>query len=515
MRRACLLVLIVQAIVVIAFSAAVTAGIIPLGVPGEWEWGRVPSTIAGAALSDGALGLLAVAGFVGIAWLGMSLLKDSPSRARESLALMSLFAASVIVQFLVQSAAPQSFNLCKWAVASYDRGSSGYFVYARKLVKDPWQFVAAYPTWIRDQDSLHIGTHPPGLIIAEHALRVIFRANPEAARILVDHLPASTLVGFREIAKYVTLSYADRAALGATGILTLLACAGTVIPLYFLTRRERSAAEAWSAAALWPLIPSAILFQPLSDTAFPFFSTFALVLTAYSLRNSALGLPFAAGAGLILGSGMFFSLVFAPVGLIAVILLAAESSIRLRRRALLITALGVASLIPALVFWAATKANPFVIWWWNQRNHARFYVEFPRSYILWVLVDPVELAVALGLPVSIWAAIGLGAPRKAPLVSWITLGVLALLALLGRNLSEVARLWLPMMPALILAAGRGMNRLGAGAKTLAATVALVAFQTLLLQSVIQTVYPGSSKSRSALPAAVRQAAAAVVAIADR
>ena len=50
-----------------------------------------------------------------------------------------------------------------------------------------------------------------------------------------------------------------------------------------------------------------------------------------------------------------------------------------------IVATGAGFLLPTLAFWAVTRANPFAIWWWNQRNHARFYVEYPRTYRAWVV----------------------------------------------------------------------------------------------------------------------------------
>ena len=59
----------------------------------------------------------------------------------------------------------------RWAAANYLPGSAGYFKVARQqAVRDPWKFLADYPQWIRDQDSLHIGTHPPGLIAAQCVL---------------------------------------------------------------------------------------------------------------------------------------------------------------------------------------------------------------------------------------------------------------------------------------------------------------------------------------------------------
>ena len=122
-------------------------------------------------------------------------------------------------------------------------------------------------------------------------------------------------------------------------------------------------------------------------------------------------------------------------------------------------------------------------------NHARFYVEFPRSYLPWVAANPVELAVGLGLPVAVWAVVGLASGRDAPTVSLAAAAVLVALTLSGKNLSEVGRLWLPMMPALLVAAGRGFERVGAGAKSLAATTILIGGQTLALQATIQVVYP--------------------------
>jgi hypothetical protein len=66
---------------------------------------------------------------------------------------------------------------------------------------------------------------------------------------------------------------------------------------------------------------------------------------------------------------------------------------------------------------------------------------------------------------------------------------MAILTLSGKNLSEVARLWLPLMPPLLVASSAGLARLGAGPRTLAATVALMGLQTLALQAMIQVVYP--------------------------
>jgi hypothetical protein len=181
--------------------------------------------------------------------------------------------------------------------------------------------------------------------------------------------------------------------------------------------------------------------------------------------------------------------VFLAVGLIAALIVVSKTERSLLEKAVVLAAIGIGFLAFTLPFWAVSRANPFAIWWANQQNHARFYVEYPRRYLAWVVANPIELAVALGLPAMGWLILGAFKPREFPRVTVVTLAVLALLTLSGRSLSEVARLWLPMMPALLVGSGFSMGAFGGGPKTLAATVGLVGAQTLALQATIQVVYP--------------------------
>jgi hypothetical protein len=238
------------------------------------------------------------------------------------------------------------------------------------------------------------------------------------------------------------------------------------------------------------MVPAAILFQPASDTALPLVSTTALALAAHAGRASPRwGVILAFGSGVVLAVGMAFTLAFLAVGLIVALVLLSAPGLTVRRRGILIAATGAGFLVPTLAAWAVTGADPFVIWWWNQKNHARFYVEYRRTYRAWLVANPIELAIALGLPATVWAAIGLLGGRDGPRITWATLAVLTLLTITGRNLSEAARLWLPMMSPLLVAAAAGLARLRAGPGTLAATVTLIGAETLALQATIQVVYP--------------------------
>ena len=490
------LIVIVQAALVLVVALAVGSALVPLGVRGEWEWLRVkvPPPWDGLALAG--LGVAAYAGFAG---LGFKALGRNPLPRVEMTWLTGLLAAALAVQMVVPMGAASGYDLSKWAAVNYLPGSTGYFKIARQqAIRDPWKFMADYSDWIRNQDSLHIGTHPPGLIAAQCVLINVMQQNPGLADFLLDHMPATVAMGFRVFGGNdpQPLSRSDRAALYATAILTLLACAGTVVPHYLVARVALPAPGAWAAAALWPLAPAANLFQPVADTAYPFLSTTALALAAGATRcyrgngrSLAVGVVMATLSGAVMAVGMFFTLAFLPVGLTVALVVCCDRAVSWRWRALLIGAIGSGFLLLLCCAWAVTGANPLVIGRWNLHHHARFYDEYPRTYRLWLVINPLELAIALGLPSVVWCIIALREPRKLPISVWSTLLVIALANLVGRNMGEVARLWMLYMPPILVGAGYGCARWGLSPAAVAWSIALLGAQTLALQSLIQVVYP--------------------------
>ncbi|HEV3121221.1 MAG TPA: hypothetical protein VGY53_04935, partial [Isosphaeraceae bacterium] len=99
-----------------------------------------------------------------------------------------------------------------------------------------------------------------------------------------------------------------------------------------------------------------------------------------------------------------------------------------------------------------------------------------------------ELGVGFGIPAAAWAVRGYWA-RSAPRFSWAALATLAFLDFGGQTLSEVARLWLPWMPALLASSASGMAKDELPTATFAVTVILLGLETALLQSLVQMVYP--------------------------
>jgi len=498
MRRKIGLALLASTALVAVLIAVVASGRVPLGVPGEWEWLRV----RGAPSIVGMLvAVVVVTGYCVYAALGFrSLGVPSAVGFRESVWVSGLTVLSALVQFFIPMAAPDEYDLTKWAYVQYFESSTGYYHVAKnEAMGDPWKFLADYPIWIKDQDSLHIGTHPPGLIALQCALIGTMERHPGAADLLISIMPPSIHQAFRQLEAMNRRSIprADRAAIFAASLLTMLACAATVAPLYVLAREGLAPQVAWAAAAIWPLGTSVNLFQPDADAAYPFLSALALALAAWSarLRGSSGGPALASvfmavAAGLVLAFGMAFTLAFLPIGLIVALVILSTRHLSWWRKAQVILWVGVGFLGLAGIGWLVTGADPLVVWIWNLRHHARFYDEYPRSYLPWLIVNPIELAVAIGLPAIVWGLVGfIGDRRYVPRAAWCALGVLVLVNLTGRNMGEVARLWMLFIPPLLLASGVGLTRLGGGPKTVFATALLVAAQTLTLQALIQVVYP--------------------------
>jgi hypothetical protein len=454
----------------------------PLGVPGEWTWERLPAGV-GQSWFEWAIGLACVGLYGGLVALGEGAFGERSRRWSRGLWLAALGASAIVLQLALQWCAPAGYGPSKWAFALHAPGSNGYFAVARTdQLDDLPRFLRAYPEWVATQDALHVGTHPPGLFVAWRVVIDAMRAGPGLARAVDDSMPLPTKQALREIARFDPIPLSDRAALVAVGWLTLLCSALAVVPVYHLAwGAGASGVDAWRAAALWPVVPATLLFQPTADTAFPLLSAAALALATRGGRVSGVL------AGLALALGMQFSLVFLAVGAVAGLMVLLHKERTWRARIVTIGVIGLGFAAGTGIAWATTGANPLVIWWHNQRNHARFYAEYPRSWLAWQGANLAEAVVALGIPAALAAGVAFGM-RRPTRVAVATLAVLAMLQLSGRSLSEVGRLWIPLFPGLVVAAGRGLGLAGLGRWGVAATVGLTAVQVLVLEGAVQVVY---------------------------
>lgn len=478
-------ILAIATLMTIVLTGGLRSGMIVPGWAGEWTWDILEPEERPLA-GDLIVAVCGLAVFAGWAALGYRRLSVASrlTRAGQAFWVSTLLPMGLLVQLALLWGAPAGYGLAKWS-SLWMAGSSGYFSVAEKEMDDTARFLRDYPAWIRGQGVLHIGTHPPGLFLLSKGILTLTGDHPRVGEAIDRFVPKGMKRDLQAILG--PLPTKSRAAIALAGGGTLITGVLTVLPLYALVRGAGgSASTAWAAAALWPVVPSAILFHPTSDTLYPVLSTLAMAL---AVRGRGVG---AFLSGLVLGLGMLFSLVFLAVGLIVAMLLIAGSKDEAgwwKRAIALLLWTGLGFGLICLSWWLATGANPFLIWWWNQRNHSGFYGEYPRTYLVWILINPVELLVALGIASAVWALVGLLTRGRGAWPAVCVLVVLVVLTLSGRSLSEVARLWLPLLPGLLCASGAGLDRLGAGGGALAVSVCLVGLEVLALQSTLQVVYP--------------------------
>ncbi len=447
---------------------------IPLGIPGEWTWDRIGPPVDGWLT----LCLVGIAAFFywGFVYLGRIRIGDGRGWERK-LWLGGLVIAGFSWLWVIQDSAPPEYRFAKTAWVLFYPGSSGYFSLARDHDAEFDEFLSRYDELMAEGDVLHVGTHPPGLVTAYHQLIKICRASPGLTAVLRQTEPASLAEAFAIIeqnqrGRPTALLPEHRAALWLAALLTQLAAAGTVIPLYLTLSRDYLRETAWRTAALWPLVPALALFLPKSDVLYPLIGMLFYLFWLGGWEQRSAWRCFCAGA--VLFAGLCCSLALIPVALcVAGVTVWRGWCCRPDERvpnalAKLLFAKGWAGsgfLIPFFAVWWIRGINLVSIWIWNYRNHAGFYEQYTRTYWKWLLVNPVEFCIAAGIPVAIaalwgaWKIAATDSRSRGAGTLWSCLVIWGLLWLSGKNMGEVARLWILLMPwLLLLASGCFANR---------------------------------------------------------
>ena len=482
-------------------AAAAALGVLwlsemPLGIPGEWTWDRVAAepdsvwNLIGAVVAGG----LYVA-VVRIGWSRLSREARFPiSRAEVCGWLMALVAMAFAWLWIVQEASPLRNRLGKSAFVLYYPSSSGYFTKSRYDAPNASAFLAGYEDLMRERDVLHVGTHPPGLFLVFHGLIAACENSSALASLLDATQPAS----FHEACDVIAtnslrskmsrpLLPLDRRVLWLATLLVMLSASFVVVPLYGVVRQTHGPATAWLTASLWPAIPAVAVFVPKSDVVYALAGILIVWtwLVAVKRRSVVLALL----AGHFAWCGLMCSLAFLPVFLFAALVSWGSSKQRCAGSCkespltlspedggegtggaltvcgrfglptvswLIAVVAGFA--VPTLLMGWFARVNLITIWWLNYQNHAGFYQHYSRTYWKWLLVNPVELSFAAGVPVVLLAVasvVTLARERRSSLgmAAWSMLFVWGLLWLTGKNSGEAARLWIVFLPWLVWLAG--------------------------------------------------------------
>lgn len=459
----------------------------PAPYPPEWQWAYRP--IAATRLAPALLvALVLLAGIVA----------SASRRARErprAAARWLLVAASlggVAFQLALLEREPQGALRALMAHAISPSISSYHTVAVSEDGRDPLAFLRAHARLLPQltQGKKHAATHPPGPVLWYRGAL----ASCERSPILTEMLLA--MAGVERSDSQRTLGRALRAAallgalgLGLLGVLTLwpLASLGEALGLAPL--------PAARIATLWALLPGPALVTPALDATVALAVTACSVLLARAARSSLLRrtLALAGLAGICGGLGVFTSygaVTFLALGALAVIAAASRERPQLIRAISASTLAGAGTVLVAFGVPALLGHQPLAALRTALDVHRALFTA-PRSYALWLVFNPLDFALFLGLPVAI---AGLWALRHSLrcLVSHVPLGTrarfrlalaagLLVLLLLGVTRGEVGRLWIPLMPLVLVAAfAEGPEEPSAAEAT--GIAALVATLTLTIAS---------------------------------
>jgi hypothetical protein len=411
----------------------------PAPYPPEWQWPLRDAAPSGPLWPAFA----AVAAILGLLVLSETAwARARPLRAQRVLLGLATVFGLALPLALVAIEGGGVFATIFGRVA-YRTATSYYTVAISPEAADPIDFLRRHhellPTFRKG--AKHAATHPPGPVLVYRGLVGLCEHVPEHAA----HTRAAGVLG---------------------GVLILVACVLTAWPIAGLARAVGSGPLASARLGiLWTLVPGPVLVLPQFDQALALPVAFSALALAYALRaeTRARGAAWAVAAGIAGGIAVSLSYgapAFLAIGGVAVLAAAVASGASLAR------ALGwcaVAALVTASSFAAPALVghHPIASAREALRIHREFFTE-PRDYAAWLVFDPLDLAVFIGLPVAVslvFAAVRsarrvLARARLRPDEAFRLAALAGLLALLvsGQTRGEVGRIWIPLMPVLLVAA---------------------------------------------------------------
>jgi hypothetical protein len=452
--------------VTLCFLAAVAGDRVPwlrgpAPYPPEWQWplreAPPPGPLWPALLAVAALAaLLAVSA---TAWA-----RARPDRARRAL----LGGASVVglaLPLALVALEPDGVLPTVFGRVAYRTATSYYTVAISPEAADPLDFLRRHHELLPSlrKGAKHAATHPPGPVLVYRGLIALCERAPGLTRAV---LALSGLPETNPRRPRPEHAASARAAGVMGGLFILIAAVLTAWPVASLARdlgcRPLASAR---IGLLWTLLPGPVLFLPQFDQALALPVALSAAALARALRAEtargaaiqAIASGFAGGLAVALSYG---APAFLAVGGVAVLGASYARGAPLARG---LRAAALAGAVTAALFFAPALAghHPVASALEALRIHREFFTR-PREYAVWLVFDPLDLAVFLGLPVAVSLAFAAvrSARRlaaRAPLrpdeaFRLAALAALVVLLLSGQTRGEVGRIWIPIMPVLLVAA---------------------------------------------------------------
>lgn len=433
--------LIAAAAMLVLFAMALGGHWMPLGLPSEWDWERLgpDSLFKPAPWFVFALSFVLAAAIAATSYRLLDGI-DRLSRGRFAAVVAVVCLLGCVFQLSVEIASPA--GLAKWCMFAGE-GADGYYRHVRRHVPTVQDAIRGHAGFCEQHCYPHLSTNPAGWVVVHRMLLSFYEAHPELARAAFKLELEEMTQGYEELV-HVRLPYVDRAALLSIAYGSRIIAWFVGLPAAWLVSLRFGRGAALTAAAASYLVPASIMFAPRSDTVYATFAALILALSYYAAKRSSWAAAGAAAA--LVAAGMMFSLCFSVVAVMASILVGLEF-LRERRVAAKPMMAAIAAFAAVLLLTMAFGYSPFRTWLANLECNEKIIGD--RSAWLWAMVNPLEMAVAMGLPAAVFLLGRILADlrdRKCDslLIGWLT--ALLVLNFSGASLGEVARLWIFAMP---------------------------------------------------------------------
>ena len=429
----------------------------PAPYPPEWRWAGRPGGPAGSLMPATA---------VAIAILGLIALSEAWRRrlgprwaARALLIAVSVGGLGIGIALLGRDS-PDPLWAMRQRAKSFSI-TSYHTLAVSDEARDPRAFLEAHAALlpVLVARAPHAATHPPGPVLWYRAALALCEWSPRLTGALLSVSAAPVPEEQRNEVRAGRAS----ALLGALGLAVLSVL--TVWPLARLGEGLGLAPVAAArTAAVLTLLPGPALFAGSLDAALALPAAAAATWLLDALRS-----PSRAGAGAaaiaagvcerVALFGSYGAGAFLAVACLAVV--AAEGGDRCPPGRAAAISLGAATVAALLAFGLPSLLghDPLRALRTALALHRTEYTA-PRGYALWLAFNPLDFALFAGLPVAL-VALGrareslrrAGRRRSDPLDRFriVTLAGIALLVASGLTRGEVGRIWIPLVPLLLLA----------------------------------------------------------------
>lgn len=334
-------------------------------------------------------------------------------------------------------------------------GINGYFSSAVKMKDNP-RLLQDFPKNLYKLDQ-HARGHPPGSMIFLQNIIIIFENN----QILTNSVLNVTRSPNNDSkVLWNKLSRPERAAALFSAFFMHFLASLSVVPVYFITKKIIDHQSAIKAVFLYAVIPSLSFFALIFDPFYAIIPILSFLLFYSGITHKKLISVFL--AGLVSSLGLFFSLSILPslaAGLIYFAIYIYKNKLKYWKYLILSYLsgfMGFQALLISLGYNILYSAHEVI------RHQA------PREYLDWVIFNPYDFFVYLGLPISLlfiylfyknFKQKELLKNPSAGLMAAFCIPFIALI-LTGASRGEVGRIWIPMMfIPVIMVAGCITNKL--------------------------------------------------------